>query len=257
MLRHNDYLKETRTHIFIWLFPPPIKMCSSNPSKFILKTFRTMFIYCFPAAWQSSDRTRVPAGSSSTPGSTYWQSKPDTPPVKDTVQSGDESRNGRRDVWADVVREAETLPQARQWCLLQVMVNSQVQIMHMVALRSGIQMGAFEPKGALSSTTLSVCVHRLTLPRMHPGCIGNADSNIYLLLTSTGYESCLFLGVVADGLGNGLQPLVPLCSWAEEQNTTPSTNKRKLKALKWKHLTSDLADRMKERSTLSMFSSFW
>lgn len=43
-------------------------------------------IYCSPAAWQSSDHTHVLAGSSSTPGSTYWQSRPDTPPVKDTGQ---------------------------------------------------------------------------------------------------------------------------------------------------------------------------
>lgn len=49
----------------------------------------------------------------------------------------------------------QTFPQARQWCLLQVRVNSQVQIMHMVALRSGIQMGAFEPNGAPLSTTAS------------------------------------------------------------------------------------------------------
>lgn len=126
-----------------------------------------MFIYCSPAAWQSSDHTHVLAGSSSTPGSTYWQSKPDTPPINDTVPSGGESRTTWWDVWAEVVREAETLPQARQWCLLQVMVNSQVQIMHMVALRSGIQMGALEPKGALSSTTLSVCVGRWTSTRTH------------------------------------------------------------------------------------------
>lgn len=71
------------------------------------------------------------------------------------------------------LRESETLPQARQWCLLQVMVNSQVQIMHMVALRSGIQMGAFEPKGALSSTTASVCFGRLKSARTLSGYIGN------------------------------------------------------------------------------------
>lgn len=120
-----------------------------------------VFIYCSPAAWQSSDHTHAPAGSSSTPGSTCWQSKPGTPPVNDTGRWGGESGSPRWDVWADGAREAETLPQARQWCLLQVMVNSQVQIMHMVALRSGIQMGAFEPKGALSSTTASACVHRV------------------------------------------------------------------------------------------------
>lgn len=52
-----------------------------------------MFIYCSPAAWQSSDHTHVLAGSSSTPGSTYWQSKPDTPPINDTVLLGEESIN--------------------------------------------------------------------------------------------------------------------------------------------------------------------
>lgn len=51
-----------------------------------------------------------------------------------------------------------TLPQARQWCLLHVSVNSQVQIMHMVARRSGIQMGALEPSGApVSRPAPSAC----------------------------------------------------------------------------------------------------
>lgn len=59
-----------------------------------------------------------------------------------------------------MIKEWQTFPQARQWCLLQVSVNSQVQIMHMVALRSGIQMGAFEPSGAPLSTTPSAWVER-------------------------------------------------------------------------------------------------
>lgn len=41
-----------------------------------------------------------------------------------------------------------TFPQALQWCRLHVRVNSQVQIMHMVARRSGIQIGALEPREA-------------------------------------------------------------------------------------------------------------
>lgn len=41
-----------------------------------------------------------------------------------------------------------TFPQALQWWRLQVRVNSQVQIMHMVALRSGIHIGALDPSWA-------------------------------------------------------------------------------------------------------------
>lgn len=40
-----------------------------------------LFTYCSPAALQSSDRTRVQAGSLSTPDSICWWSTPDTPPV--------------------------------------------------------------------------------------------------------------------------------------------------------------------------------
>lgn len=73
-------------------------------------------------------------------------------------------------VWVEVVRVVQTFPQARQWCLLQVRVNSQVQIMHMVALRSGIQMGAFEPNGAPLSTTHSAWIERdWRLPWRHSG----------------------------------------------------------------------------------------
>lgn len=41
----------------------------------------------------------------------------------------------------------------------------------------------------------------------------------YLLLTSAGDEGGLFLGVVVYGLGDGLQPLVPLCGCAVSGQT--------------------------------------
>lgn len=111
--------------------------------------------HCSPVVWQSSGHTLGPAGSSGTPGSTCWRSMPDTPPVAHTV-----TRPWR---WACTINKTaleatKTFPQARQWCLRQVRVNSQVQIMHMVALRSGIQIGALEPNGAPLSTTTSPCV---------------------------------------------------------------------------------------------------
>lgn len=121
------------------------------------------------------------------------------------------------------VRVLQTFPQARQWCLLQVRVNSQVQIMHMVALRSGIQMGAFEPNGAPLSTTHSAWVQRdwaLTWTRsgwnysQKLSTDTHTDLQFYLLLTSTRYECYFLLSVVVYGLGDGLQPLVSLCSWA-------------------------------------------
>lgn len=46
-----------------------------------------------------------------------------------------------------------TFPHARQWCRLHASVNSQVQIIHMVARRSGIHIGALEPRGAPSSSS--------------------------------------------------------------------------------------------------------
>lgn len=49
----------------------------------------------------------------------------------------------------------QTLPQALQWWRLQVRVNSQVQIIHMVVRRSGIQIGALEPRGESSAGTSS------------------------------------------------------------------------------------------------------
>lgn len=48
-----------------------------------------------------------------------------------------------------------TFPHARQWCLLHVRENSQVQIMHMVVLGSGIHIGALDPKGAPSLASVS------------------------------------------------------------------------------------------------------
>lgn len=48
-----------------------------------------------------------------------------------------------------------TFPHARQWCRLHASVNSQVQIIHMVARRSGIHIGALEPSGAPSSSAHS------------------------------------------------------------------------------------------------------
>lgn len=95
-------------------------------------------------------------------------------------------------------------------------------------------MGAFEPKGALSSTTASACVHRAKGSR---GCIRGARQQrrsfrFYLLLTPAGDEGGLLLRVVVDGLGDGLQPLVPLRGCAvRDRNSQPlTTNERRLKA---------------------------
>lgn len=47
-----------------------------------------------------------------------------------------------------------TFPHARQWCLLHVWVNLEVQTIHMEARLSGIHMGALDPKGAPSPTSV-------------------------------------------------------------------------------------------------------
>ena len=55
-----------------------------------------------------------------------------------------------------------TFPQARQWCRLQVRVNSLVQTIHIVALVSGIQIGAFDPRGLASSLFSGSACGRMT-----------------------------------------------------------------------------------------------
>lgn len=71
-----------------------------------------------------------------------------------------------------------TFPHARQWCLLHVRVNSQVQIIHMVVRGSGIHIGALDPKGTPSSQSLS---------------------STWILKENTGFNShCLYIHYIID-----------------------------------------------------------
>lgn len=117
----------------------------------------------YPCAvvWYSSGRTLVPADSSGIPGRIYWTNMPDTRPVATTnrYQSDPICSLHKKKQSLDFFA-FRTFPQARQWWRLQVSVNSHVQIIHMVVLKSGIQIGALEPSGRPSSEIPSNYTHR-------------------------------------------------------------------------------------------------
>ncbi len=120
-----------------------------------------------------------------------------------------------------------TFPQALQWWRLQVRVNSQVQIMHIVALRSGIHIGALDPSWAPLSGT-SWVAWKILQGDNKIAHMKHYDDEVYDLNSVTGHfnqlvyhlrvsnwgECGLFLGVIVDCGGNGLNPLISTCSRA-------------------------------------------
>lgn len=73
---------------------------------------------------------------------------------------------------------------------------------------------------------LKVNQHSQMTPSAH------TDLQLYLFLTSAGYESDFLLRVVVYGPGDGFQPLVSLCGWAANTKHTMNT-------FIFQHLTSN------------------
>lgn len=145
-----------------------------------------------------------------------------------------------------------TFPHARQWCLLHVWVNLEVQTIHMEARLSGIHIGALDPKGAPSPTSVpSSWIWVVQKKWRHTGVSVAAHTMLniaYILQQLEMYffkwsyhifrlargKAARLLGVFTDRCGNRFKPFVLLLGRATERENRAYVKKQKQNRFKQK-----------------------